>query len=223
MVEVFIAESLAGDGDAKWVLERLATLPVKQSRVVPLVFEKLAFGSRAEGLVAIVNTPQRRLADIKLPAKPLVAVIEGIEKPGNVGAVVRSADAAGVSALIVAGGGTDLFNPNAIRASLGTLFKVPIAAAPPQAVFDWLMGQRLAIFAARVDAESVYTDVDLTQPAAIILGSESAGLTDVWRRPEVTAVRIPMRGSADSLNISAAAAVTFYEAARQRLAIEGKH
>lgn len=220
LVEVFIAESLSGGDDAKWVLERLAALPVKQSRVPPAVFEKLAFGSRAEGIVAVAKMPDRRLDDIKLPANPLVAVLEGIEKPGNVGAVLRSADAAGVSALLIADGGTDLFNPNAIRASLGTIFTMPLAAAPAADVLAWLRAKRLSIFAARVDAELLYTQQDLSGPTAIVLGNESAGLSDIWRGPKITAVRLPMHGHADSLNISAAAAVLFYEAVRQRASSE---
>src|SRR5438270_3184410 len=148
---------------------------MRQWRVPPAVFEKLAFGDRAEGVVAVAKTPDRTLNDLKLPTNPLVAVLEGVEKPGNVGAVLRSADAAGVSALIVADGGTDLFNPNAIRASLGAIFSMPVCAAPAADVRDWLVDQSLGIFAARVDAEKVYTSVDFELPTVMMLGGEAAG------------------------------------------------
>jgi TrmH family RNA methyltransferase len=147
---------------------------------------------------------------------PLVAVLEGVEKPGNVGAVLRSADGAGVSALIVADAQTDLYNPNAIRASLGTIFSVPVAAAAAADTLTWLRHRGLAIFAARVDGAVPHTEADFRGPAAIVLGSEAKGLSATWTGPDVTAVRLPMAGVADSLNVSAAAAVLFYEALRQR-------
>jgi TrmH family RNA methyltransferase len=151
-----------------------------------------------------------------LPDCPLVGVLEGAEKPGNVGAVLRSADGAGLSALIVADGGTDLFNPNAIRASLGTIFTVPVATATTAETIDWLTGHGLAVYAARVDGSVPYTVADFRRPAAIVLGSEAEGLTAAWAGDWLTAVRLPMQGAADSLNVSATAAVLFYEALRQR-------
>jgi RNA methyltransferase, TrmH family len=220
IIEIFVCEPLCRTSDCRELLKELESLPLQQSRVTPAVFEKLAFGDRAEGVIAVAKTPDRTLNDLKLPTNPLVAVLEGVEKPGNIGAVLRSADAAGVSALIVAEGGTDLFNPNAIRASLGAIFSVPVCSAPSADVRDWLVDQRLTIFAARVDAEKVYTSVDLARPAAIVLGSEAAGLSETWNAGGVTPIRLPMHGRVDSLNVSAAAAVIFYEARRQREKIE---
>jgi TrmH family RNA methyltransferase len=214
--EVFVCESLCHSSDCLRLLEQLATLPIQQSRVAAAVFEKLAFGDRAEGVLAVAKTPQRQLSDLVLPRSPLVAVLEGTEKPGNIGAVLRSADAAGVSALIVADPRTDLFNPNTIRASLGTIFTVPVCCAPASEVRDWLVEHRLGIFAARVDAKTLYTDADFKRPAAIVLGSEAEGLSSIWSGPNVTPLRLPMRGRSDSLNVSATAAVLFYEALRQR-------
>ena len=130
--------------------------------------------------------------------------------------MLRTADAAGVSAVIVADGGTDLFNPNAIRASLGAIFTVPVCAASSRETLEWLKEKGLAIFAARVDGAVDYTSVSYRGPAAIVLGSEARGLSPVWQVPEVTAIALPMRGVIDSLNVSATAAVLFYEAARQR-------
>jgi TrmH family RNA methyltransferase len=150
-----------------------------------------------------------------LPEVPLVIVTEDVEKPGNVGAILRSADAVGASA-VIAVGGTDLYNPNVIRASVGTVFTVPVAAAPAAEVLDWLRASGLRILASRVDATELHVDADLTGPLAIVLGSEAHGLTDAWLAPDVGAIRLPMLGAADSLNVSAAAAVLLYEAWRQR-------
>ena len=146
----------------------------------------------------------------------MVVVIEGVEKPGNVGAVLRSADGAGVDALIAADPRTDLFNPNAIRASAGTVFSVPLAAASATATIQWLRAHGLRIVAARPDADRLYTDADLTGPLVLALGSETDGLTDLWSEPDVEAVRLPMLGVADSLNVSVTAAILIYEALRQR-------
>jgi len=215
--EVFICLALCGGDDAECgrLLRRLATMPVRQTEVSSAVFQRLAFGQRTEGIVAVARPPRTTLDDLRLPVCPLVAVLEGVEKPGNIGAVLRSADAAGVSALIAADGGTDLYNPNTIRASLGTIFTVPVCTASASAVRDWLSSRRVPIFAARVDAATDYTAVDFTGPAAIVLGSEASGLSTVWI-VGVTPIRLPMYGAADSLNVSATAAVLFYEAVRQR-------
>ncbi len=180
------------------------------------VLDRLAYGDRAEGLVAVVRIPGTALVGLRLPADALVVVLEGVEKPGNLGAVLRTADAAGVDAVIAADPRTDLFNPNAIRASLGTIFAVPLAAGPSATVRDDLVGRGLRLVAARVDAGTPYTDVDLRGPVAVVLGSEADGLTGAWSGPGVLPVRLPMLGVADSLNVSVTAAVLLYEARRQR-------
>ena len=217
LLELFVCEPLCRD-DARQILrQQLDATETVVSYVTAEVFEKLAFGERAEGVVGVVSTPMTALSDLVLPPKPIVAVLEGIEKPGNVGAVIRSADAAGVAAVIVAEGGTDLFNPAAIRASLGTIFTLPIVAASSREVLTWLGEQGLPIFATRPDAARTYTDVDWTEGGAIIFGSEVAGLGDVWQGDKVMTIGLPMRGISDSLNVSATAAVLFYEALRQRV------
>jgi TrmH family RNA methyltransferase len=216
LIEVFVCEALCHSSDCRRLIEQLATLPIRQSRVASAVFEKLAFGDRAEGVLAVAKALERAMADLALPASPLVAVLEGAEKPGNIGAVLRSADAAGVSALVVADPRTDLFNPNTIRASLGAIFTVPGCCAAAADVRDWLVRQRISIFAVRVDAETLYTDADFTQPTAIVLGSEAEGLSTIWKGPNIAPIRLPMSGRTDSLNVSATAAVLFYEALRQR-------
>jgi RNA methyltransferase, TrmH family len=184
--------------------------------VTPQVMEKLAYGQRVESVVAVAATPRRTLADLRLDKSALVAVVEGVEKPGNLGAILRTADAAGVSALIVADGGTDLYNPNAIRASLGAIFTVPVATAASAATLDWLRQNQFRILAARVDASTDYTAADYRGPTALLLGSEAHGLSDLWQDADITPIRLPLLGRIDSLNLSATAAVLFYEALRQR-------
>jgi TrmH family RNA methyltransferase len=180
------------------------------------VYAKLAFGDRNDGVIVVAATPVRGFAEFQLPASPIIAVLEGIEKPGNLGAILRSADAAGVDAVIIADGRTDLYNPNTIRASLGTVFRANVCEASTADAIEWLRAQQLPIIAARPDAQKLYTEVDLREGAAIVLGSEADGLSDAWHATGVTAVRLPMHGIADSLNVSTTAAVLFYEALRQR-------
>jgi TrmH family RNA methyltransferase len=182
----------------------------------PELIERLSYGDRDDGIVVVAEMPSARLADLSLPADPLIGVVEGVEKPGNLGATLRSADGAGVDALIVADAGTDLFNPNVIRASLGTVFSVPVAVASTGEVLAWLIDEGIRIIAARVEGSIDYTDVDLTGAVAIAVGSEARGLSDAWAELATAAVRVPMLGIADSLNVSATAAILFYEALRQR-------
>ena len=218
VIEAFVCESLSDD-DVRLAAQRMMHSGAALATVTPEVFEKLCFGERAGGVVAVARTPRRTLADLKLPAAPLVAVLEGVEKPGNVGAVLRSADGAGLDAVIVADPRTDLFNPNTIRASLGTVFRAGVCAATSDEARAWLLELRVPMFAARVDAAKLYSEVDYRSGAAIVLGSEADGLTEKWAGGEVAAIGLPMRGIADSLNVSATAAVVFYEAQRQRVSL----
>jgi TrmH family RNA methyltransferase len=184
--------------------------------VTPHVMEKLSFGQRVEGVVAVARPPQRRLDDLALNDDTLVAIVEGAEKPGNLGAIVRTADAAGVGTVIVADGGTDLYNPNAIRASLGAIFSVPVVAVSTEAAIVWLRERQFRVYAARVDGVTEYTDVDFLGRVAIALGSEARGLSARWRGDNIKSIRLPLLGSVDSLNLSVTAAVIFYEVLRQR-------
>ncbi len=186
------------------------------TEVTAPVLDRIAFGDRAEGVVATVRIPDLTLARCVLPAEPLLVVIEGVEKPGNLGAVLRSADGAGADAVIAADARTDLFNPNAVRASLGTIFALPVAAGSSADVLAWLRGRGMRIVTTRVEAQASYTETDLTGPVAIVMGGEADGLTPVWDGPDVTAVSLPMLGVADSLNVSTTAAILLYEARRQR-------
>jgi TrmH family RNA methyltransferase len=217
----FVCTPLIATTEAKRVAEKVAQdvgpfgASIDVVEVGERAFEKLAYGDRSDGVVLVVRAPRSALTELELPPNPLVVVTEDVEKPGNVGAILRSADAVGASAVIAAGG-TDLFNPNVIRASVGTVFSVPVAAAPASEVVAWLREQGVRLVATRVDADRLHVDADLTGPVGIVLGSEAEGLSDVWRSRDVEAVRLPMAGVGDSLNVSVAAAVLLYEAWRQR-------
>jgi TrmH family RNA methyltransferase len=212
----FVCDELCTSEESQAAKAAASSHAAEVLQVSPEVFEKLAFGDRNDGIVFVAETPRHTLADLQLSDNPLVAVLEGIEKPGNVGAVLRSADAAGVDAIIIADGGTDLYNPNTIRASLGTVFRTNICEASATDTIQWLRDKKLSIIAARPDAVMLYTEVDLRGGVAIVLGSEAGGLGDAWNAADITAVRLPMHGMADSLNVSTTAAILFYDAVRQR-------
>ena len=180
------------------------------------VIARLAYGERADGLVATVGIPDASLDALCLGDDALVVVVEGVEKPGNLGAVLRTADAVAATGVVAADARTDLFNPNTIRASMGTVFSVPVAAASSAEVLAWLRGAGVRIVAARVDGAVDYVGADLRGRLAIALGSEAQGLTAAWAGDAVETVRLPMLGAADSLNVSITAAVLLFEARRQR-------
>ncbi len=214
--EAFVCADLARSADALAAVARLRVTGAPCWAVSPAVFAKVAFGDRAEGVLAVVRSPAADLRAVRLPADPLILVVEDVEKPGNLGAILRSADGAGVDALVAASLRTDLFNPSAIRASLGTIFSVPMAAAPTTQVLAWLRERGVRILAARVDGSALASETDLTGPIAIAVGAEAEGLDPAWSAPDIAGIRLPMLGAADSLNVSAASAVLLYEARRQR-------
>ena len=216
VVEAFVHDAALGGADARAALDGLAARGVTVHHVTAPVLARLAFGDRSEGLVAVVRVPPRALADVPLPDDALLVVLEGIEKPGNVGAVLRSADGAGATAVIAASPRTDLANPNVIRASAGTVFALPVATAPTDEVVAWLRTHDVRILTTRVEASRPYTEADLTGRVAIVLGAEDVGLTEAWEGPGLESVHLPMHGIADSLNVSASAAIVLYEARRQR-------
>lgn len=181
-------------------------------------FGKMAYKERPDGLLMIGPHISIRLSDLKLPPNALVVVTESIEKPGNLGTILRSADAAKVSAVIVCDRTTDIHNPNVVRASTGTMFSVPIVEASSEEALAWLKDRNFKILAATPHAEKLHFEVDLTGNVAIALGAEQYGLTQKWMDGANLRVRIPMLGLADSLNVSAAATILLYEAVRQRIA-----
>ncbi len=187
-------------------------------RVSRPVFEKISYREGPDGWLAVVPAVPDRLDRLRLSAQPLVLICAGLEKPGNLGAILRTADAAGVDAVIAADPVTDWANPNVIRASKGTVFSVPVASASTPEALAWISDHGLQVVAATPTAHQLVTETDLTGPTAIAVGAEQAGLSAEWlKRADVT-VRIPMFGLADSLNVSTSAAIISYEAVRQRLA-----
>jgi TrmH family RNA methyltransferase len=189
---------------------------VKLYRVDKRVFEKIAYREHPDGLLAVAYQPNISLKNLILGNSPLVVVAVEIEKPGNLGAILRSADAAGADAVIVCDQCTDLFNPNVVRASMGTLFTVKVAAGSSQDTIQRLKEKGVVLVAATPGTTTEYTDIDFRTPVAIVLGSEQFGLPEIWKKSVDKAVHIPMYGKADSLNVSAAATVLLYEAVRQR-------
>jgi TrmH family RNA methyltransferase len=215
--EAFVVDGVRSP-DAVAIVARLAELGVPQVAVAGSAWSRLAYGERGSEIVAIVDAPPTDLARLEAilaaRADPLLIVVEDAEKPGNLGAIARSADGAGATALLVAvheGSPADPWNPNAVRASLGTVFSLPIAIAPSGTLRPWLRERAIRVVAARD-----YREADLRGPLAIVVGSEAAGLGQEWLADEVEGVRLPMLGRADSLNVSAAAAILLYEARRQR-------
>ena len=220
-VEAWVAPELVRGEAARSLLPRLAR-SADVVETTPELLTRLAYGDRDEGVVAVFETPPTDLArlGVSLPENALVAVMERVEKPGNLGALLRSADGAGVDAVIAADPVSDIWNPNAIRASLGTIFSTPVATCTSSEALAFLLAHGIAVLAARVEGGTDYDRVDLTGPVALVVGAETSGLTEAWSGEGVTPVAIPMLGLADSLNVSASAAVLFYEARRQRRAVD---
>ena len=180
------------------------------------VFEKMSYRDNPDGWMGIFPTPKNTLDDLKLSASPLVIVAESVEKPGNLGAILRTADAAHVDAVIVCDPRVDLWNPNVIRASRGAVFAVPTVEAESSTALAWLRLRKMRVLAATPSADVLYTDVNLSEPVAIAVGTEDEGLTDFWMQNADVKVKIPMLGKVNSLNVSIATALITYESVRQR-------
>lgn len=193
------------------------------SSVGPLVIEipeqlyrKVAYRESTEGILAEVEYKSLTLEDLELPENPLVMVLEAVEKPGNLGAVLRSADAAGADAVIICDPLTDLYNPNLIRASVGAVFTVPTVACTSADAIAFLQARGIQILTAQLQDSSLYYDVDMRRGTALVMGTEATGLTGQWREAASAHIRIPMLGRLDSLNVSVSAAILLFEAVRQR-------
>lgn len=184
--------------------------------VSPKVYEKIAYRGSTEGIIAIVKAKNTSLQQLKLKENPLIVVMESVEKPGNLGAILRSADASGVDAVIVCDPLTDLYNPNLIRSSIGAIFTVPCVACSSEECISFLKQRNIQILTAQLQDSSLYYDQDMKRGTAIVMGTESTGLTDIWRKAADAHIRIPMLGKLDSLNVSISAAILMYEAVRQR-------
>lgn len=183
-------------------------------RVAPAAFSKLAYGDRTRGTTAVARHFPLDLGRFNAANMRRLCIYAGVEKPGNVGALLRTADAAGIDGVILADARTDPFNPNVVRASAGALFTAPLAAASAAETLEWLRANRFRIVAARVDGAVDYREIDWSPPCAIVLGSEAEGLSDAWRGEDIAAVSLPMRGKVDSLNVSVTAGILLYEMTR---------
>ena len=185
-------------------------------RVSQDVYNKMAYRGSTEGVIAIVKRKERTLDSLQLPDNPLIVVLESVEKPGNIGAILRSADAAGVNAVIVCDPLTDMENPNLIRSSIGAIFTVPVATATSEDTIKWLKDKGIKIYTAQLQNSEWYYDTDMKGATAIVMGTEATGLTNAWRNAADAHIKIPMLGCLDSLNVSVSAAILMYEAVRQR-------
>ncbi len=221
-LEAWVCTALIHNDEGHKALERLRGLDAERRThlfmVTPDLFGRLVVREGSGGLLLVIPYVARALTEIPLGAPPFLAIIEGVEKPGNLGAILRTADAAGVDGVVVNAGATDIHNPNVVRASLGTLFSVPICEATPAETVAHLQAHGVRTVAAVPDAPQRYTDGDLRGPVAVIMGSEAFGLSPEWRAAADALVSIPMHGAADSLNLAAATALMLYEVVRQRAA-----
>jgi RNA methyltransferase, TrmH family len=191
-------------------------LPKQVYEVNADVYEKIAYRENSGGIVALAKPKQHTIDLLKLSENPLLLVIESVEKPGNLGAIYRTADAAGIDAIIICDPKTDLYNPNAIRASLGCVFTVPTALTTSLEAIQWLKKQNIQIFCTYLKASVPYHTIDYTKPSAIVMGTEATGISKIWVDAADANIIIPMRGAADSMNVSTSTAVMVFEACRQR-------
>lgn len=180
------------------------------------LYDKVAYRGGTEGVIAELHCKEMTLESLKLKENPLVVVLEAVEKPGNLGAVLRSADASGVDAVIVCDPLTDMYNPNLIRSSIGAIFTVPTATATSEETIAWLKAKGIKIYTAQLQDSEWYYDTDMKGGTAIVMGTEATGLTDAWRKAADAHIKIPMLGKLDSLNVSVSAAILMFEAVRQR-------
>lgn len=194
-------------------------IDIKQENIIPVsidVYNKIAYRKNTEGIIGLAYKKDMDLHDLVLSSNPLLLVLETIEKPGNLGAILRTADAAGVDAIIVCDLNTDIYNPNVVRSSLGCIFSNQVAICKSEELIEWLNKKSISVYAAVPGTEKLYYESDFTKPAALVFGSESDGLSDKWLGNSIEKIKIPMAGKIDSLNVSVSAAIVIYEVIRQR-------
>lgn len=213
-----LAENIEGKDGLDALVAKAETLNPRLGvvQIPAFLYEKVAYRGSTEGIIAEVHSVPRSLEDLRLGERPLVMVLESVEKPGNLGAVLRSADAAGADAVIVCDPLTDIWNPNLIRSSVGAVFSVPVAVCTSADAIAFLKKRGIRILTAQLQDSEWYYDTDMTGATALVMGTESTGLTQAWRDSADAHIKIPMLGRLDSLNVSVSAAVLLYEAVRQR-------
>ena len=214
--ELYICEELFLGANEPELVGRIVSAGARPRHLAPAPFRKAAYRDRPEGLLAVAHQFDTSLPRLAVAGNVLLLVVEAIEKPGNLGTMLRTADAAG-AAVVVADPGTDPFNPNVVRASLGSLFTVPIAIASTDEVIVWLDERGIRTTVTTPSARMHHWDADYTGSVAVVVGSEQYGLSDPWLDGRYPAVRIPMAGTADSLNAATAAGIVLFEAVRKRI------
>jgi RNA methyltransferase, TrmH family len=206
----------ANVADRDGVIDRVTKMGSEVIELGDAAFARASYRESPDGWLAVVRQPTTDLHELELGPQPLLLVCEAIEKPGNLGAMLRTAEAAGVDAVIAASPVADWGNPNVVRASKGTVFAIPVAAASSDDVLVWLRGHGIRVVATTPEADRVITDLDLSGPTAVVVGAEHEGVSDVWLDAADVAARLPMFGHVNSLNVATTAAVVLYEAVRQR-------
>ena len=199
--------------------QQITKLTNKQINLIEIsieVYQKLAYRDTTEGVIAVAKIKSTQLSDLKLPNNPLIVVMESIEKPGNIGAVLRTCDAAKIDAVIIANSKSDLYNPNTVRSSVGCLFTNQIAMASTEEAIAFLLKNNINFYSATLQNSTSYHTQDYTQPTAIVVGTEATGLSQPWREKATQNIIIPMQGEIDSMNVSVAVAILIFEAKRQR-------
>ena len=213
---LFVCDDIAGNRSRDTV-HRASTSVSSCIRISKIVFDKISYRENSDGLIALVRPKHLRLSGLKLSSVPLLIILESVEKPGNLGAILRTADASGVDAVIVCDSKTDIYNPNVIRSSIGCVFSKQLVMANSDETAKFLQKKKIKLYAAALTAKKFYTETDFTLPCAIVFGSEANGLSQKWLSSAVAEqIKISMLGKIDSLNISASCAVIVYEAVRQR-------
>ncbi|MDP8212301.1 MAG: RNA methyltransferase [Candidatus Zapsychrus exili] len=213
--EFYICKDFLVDADHK-IIDAISKLKIDCFEVTDDVFNKISYGDRKEGIVAICVPKVADIKSIAFKKDAFVLVVESVEKPGNLGAILRSCDGAGVDLIIISDEKTDIFNPNVIRSSLGTVFTQKVIASSNEDTYEYLKSNKIKIAAATPHSKSSYTKADLNGSLAIVVGSEQDGLSDFWIKKSDMKLKIPMKGCADSLNVSTSTAILLYEALRQR-------
>jgi TrmH family RNA methyltransferase len=189
---------------------------IEMSEVSVDVFNRIAYRNDSGGVIALAIPRRLQFSDLQLSKQPLLLVLETVEKPGNLGALLRTADAAGLDAVIICDPQTDIYNPNAIRSAIGCIFTMPVVTTTSGEAINWLRAAGIRMFGTALTATHLYHETDFRQPSAIIMGAEATGLSDKWLDEADDLIKIPMRGKIDSMNVSASAAVVIFEAMRQR-------
>ena len=217
---LFICRDILNDRDLDDILDAIAEnfrgTMCQMIEIPQHLYDKVAYRGGTEGVIAEMRCKPLSIEYLKLKENPLVVILESVEKPGNLGAVLRSADASGVDAVIVCDPLTDMYNPNLIRSSIGAIFTVPVATATSEETIQWLKTNGIKIYTAQLQDSEWYYDTDMRGGTAIVMGTEATGLTDIWRKAADAHIKIPMLGRLDSLNVSVSAAILMFEVVRQR-------